>query len=175
MSPGSRGSTSNLGGRQAPMASQKGRAGRAQARGRDWQRHLLILTPGVHPSICPSIHPSIHSTLSRCPCVRGTGGHLGYRVRDAGPSPRPGDPRSGRGQPPAASFPFAASLAGLSFVAGPPRSLRRGLVPAAHAGFAEQSRARSQHLIQFVLPRLKYEMVASQTFKGRERLLKFKF
>lgn len=54
-------------------------------------------------------------------------------------------------------------------------SLQRGLARAAHAGFAEQSRARSQHLIQFVLPRLKYEMVASQTFKGRERLLKFKF
>lgn len=75
----------------------------------------------------------------------------------------------------------------LSFVAGPvPPSARlcsaasrKGLVQAEHAGFGEQSRVWFQHLIQFVLPRLKYEMVASQTFKGRrresERLLKFKF
>ena len=75
----------------------------------------------------------------------------------------------------------------LSFVAGPvppsarPSSAasRRGLMQAEHAGFGEQSRVWFQHLIQFVLPRLKYEMVASQTFKGRrresERLLKFKF
>lgn len=43
---------------------------------------------------------------------------------------------------------------------------RKGLAQAEHVGFREQSRVWFQHLIQFVLPRLKYEMVASQTFKG---------
>lgn len=55
----------------------------------------------------------------------------------------------------------------------------RGLAPAERAGRGKQSRAGLRHLIQFVLPGLKYEMVASQTFKARrresERLLKFKF
>lgn len=76
------------------------------------------------------------------------------------------------------------SSAFLSFVASPTLRVvcalqRLGLVQAEHAGFGEQSRVWFQHLIQFVLPRLKYEMVASQTFKGQrresERLLKFKF
>lgn len=64
----------------------------------------------------------------------------------------------------------------------------KGLVQAKQVGFREQSRAWFQHLIQFVLLRLKYEMLASQTFKstrgwGRgwarrertENLLKFTF
>lgn len=87
--------------------------------------------------------------------------------------------------------PFLSLLvsSALSLVAGPflqrlsvLAALRKGLAPAEHAGFGEQSRVWFQHLIQFVLPRLKYEMVASQMFKGgqgrgreSERLLKFKF
>lgn len=45
-----------------------------------------------------------------------------------------------------------------------------GSAGAVHSGFAQQSRARAQHLIQFVLPRLKYEMVASQNVQrtGKE-------
>lgn len=49
----------------------------------------------------------------------------------------------------------------------PCHRLRLGRISGAQrAGFGEQSPARFRHLIQFVLPRLKYEMVASHTFKG---------
>lgn len=62
--------------------------------GREGQRQRLAEPPAdPHPrwpSVRPSVRPSIHSILSRCPGVGGAGGHLGYRVRDAGLSPGPG-------------------------------------------------------------------------------------
>lgn len=80
-------------------------------------------------------------------------------------------------RPPPARFPSFPCAAGrLHLWPGQPSprsarlgssAFRGGLVRAEHAGFGEQSRAWFQHLIQFVLPRLKYEMVASQTFKGQ--------
>jgi hypothetical protein len=84
--------------------------------------------------------------------------------------------RSGTGQFPAACLQdFPPSSTPLAFFFGAGRALplqavpRTGLAGARHAGLGEQSRARFQHLIQFVLLRLKYEMVASQTFKGQGR------
>lgn len=107
-----------------------GTCGFSERRGRKGtgQRQRLAEPPADPHPRCPSIHPSvgpsIHSTLSRCPCVRGPGGHLGYRVRDAGPSPRPGDPQPGRGQPPAVCRVSSRRLLG-PFVFGRPASQRR--------------------------------------------------
>lgn len=128
--------------------------------------HQTLRAPGIQgqkrdplAGLCPGLED---------PCVR---------QKTISRSPRP------PAFPPSLSLPPRLFL---SFVAGraPGACLcsaasRKGLVQAEHAGFGEQSRVWFQHLIQFVLPRLKYEMVASQTFKGRrresERRLKFKF
>lgn len=175
---------------------RKERGGTAQARGRERvaelspQSQRLILTPN-HSFIRPSNtrHPSALGTVLG---ARNTG----TETLDPHGSLSPGleDPRIRQktissGLCPHVFPPFLLPppWALLSFVAGPvPPSAclcsaasRKGLVQAEHGGFGEQSRVWFQHLIQFVLPRLKYEMVASQTFKGRrresERLLKFEF
>lgn len=59
-----------------------------------------------------------------------------------------------------ANFSLQASLCSAAARQG------KGLVQAKQVGFREQNRAWFQHLIQFVLPRLKYEMLASHTFKS---------
>lgn len=172
------------------MASQKD-GKRAPARSREAggvspQSQPLILPP-IHSFIHPTPSAPLRSALCWVPEMQGQKPRVHSEVWLLGL-------KSGRGGFPAAlcllvfpSFLLLPPWALLSFVAGPvPPSARlcsaasrKGLVQAEHAGFGEQSRVWFQHLIQFVLPRLKYEMVASQTFKGRrresERLLKFKF
>lgn len=180
------------------VVSQKGEyGGGREGRGRR-QTEAGAVSPQSQPLILtPSfIHSFIHPLHTGRPC--GLSSVLGAQDGldpDKGLSPRLRNPPTRQKtnlQRPLPPWFFLLSFHGLpwvllSFVAGPvPPSARlssaasrRGLVQAEHAGFGEQSRVWFQHLIQFVLPRLKYEMVASQTFKGRrresERLLKFKF
>lgn len=157
------------------FSERRGQRARTRGRGRQHESSGQRLVPASFAH---------HQTHSRCArrCV-GT--------RDPGTeTPPPHEALSpGPGDPLARRKPVSSGLCRLLrlFVLCSAASQRLA-VPAAsgrisvswRAGFGEQSRVWFRHLIQFVLPRLKYEMVASQTFKGpsgREsgRLLKFKF
>lgn len=162
----SHGRISAPGGRRAAWGAQKRpatAASRGAGRGPGQRQRLAEpILGGPRPGLC------IQSSNTRCQKPQP---HEGL-------SPGLGDPRVKHktvSSGPTAGFSssFTASSAFLSFEAGPAPSAclcsaasRKGLVQAEHAGFGEQSRVWFQHLIQFVLPRLKYEMVASQTFKG---------